>query len=144
METYREPSGKEAAPSGSAAPRGNSLLDRLAHRPVRTPAGVLLACGAGLLLIFGLDYVTPGEMHPEMLYALVILGGLWTRRAALILVLSLLTNVCIVLGYLLSPLTSSYWIALVNRGFAVILVWAVAALVYVIERTLDRLEGNRP
>ena len=87
MEMHRELAGREAAASGSAAPRGDFLLDRLAHRPVRTPAGVLLPCGAGLLLIFAADCLTPGELHPEMLYALVILGGLWLRRAALILVL---------------------------------------------------------
>jgi len=132
--------GREVAP-----PEPTFLLNSVVRHSL-SESTVLLACGGGLLLIFWVDWATPGDVHPEMLYALVVLGALWVRRPVVIVTLTVLTNALIVLGYLVSPLEGPYWIALVNRGFAVVLVWTVAALVYLIHKTLARLHecaGNR-
>jgi hypothetical protein len=46
---------------------------------------VLLGCLIASALIFAFDIVAPAAVAPHLLYGLVLLGSLWTRRTAVTL-----------------------------------------------------------
>lgn len=89
----------------------------------------------GALAIFAFDLATPNELAPEMLHAAVILGSLWMREPRRTAVLAALSTLLIILG---DP--SPAWVALLNHGLSILLVWVIALLVVGVHGFLTEIQ----
>ncbi|MCC7411033.1 MAG: PAS domain S-box protein [Gammaproteobacteria bacterium] len=105
--------------------------------PTATPGQVRLrpallagTCLAGAALIFAFDLVTPLGVADGMLYAGVVLLGLWHSDRRAVLVIAVIGSVLTGAGFVLSPPGGVPWMAAVNRLLALLAIWTTAVLAY--------------
>lgn len=121
-------------------------------RRSRHPVEVWLV-GVGGLACLGIlagDFLVPAGVAGGVLYALVVLIGLWISVRPYVLLAAVVGTVFTILGYVLSPSVSAPWVEVSNRGLALFAIWltygAVRSRVAATERlvrTTERLEEAR-
>jgi hypothetical protein len=80
-------------------------------------------------VIFTVDVLLfPVGVALGVLYVLPILVSLRSRQRTFVFAVAAGTSLLTVLGYLLSPTGGVPWMALVNRGLAVLAIWVIAVL----------------
>ncbi|MBF0156640.1 MAG: response regulator [Magnetococcales bacterium] len=91
-------------------------------------APLLIAVLIGLLLLL-LDLLLPLGSADGVLQVGVVLAGWWIPgRWRVVVLLALSASLMVILGYFLSPPGEvPAWVVLVNRGYALLSIWSVAA-----------------
>ncbi len=85
--------------------------------------GILLAADA-----FGLDLAWSPDLAIGLPYALVVVLGLWWTDRSYIITAAVVGSVLCLLGFYLSFSNDQLWMGVVNRGFAIFIIWMVALL----------------
>jgi two-component sensor histidine kinase len=93
----------------------------------------------GAAAIFAVDVTTPGELAPETLYGIVLLGSLWAGRPWVSLGLAAACTVFVGLGHIVYPAPVSLGVAVADRVFALLMIWVVTLLVLGVHGTLAQL-----
>ncbi len=81
---------------------------------------------AALFLVF--DLILPLGVAAGMPYVVVVLIGLFGRTPGLSYFLAILCTVLVAVGYLVSPAGGEPWVVFMNRGLAILSVWAIAIM----------------
>jgi len=92
----------------------------------RTPliiGGILLAVDA-----FGLDLALSPNYPTGVLYALVVVLGLWWTDRSYIIVAAIVGSVLCLPGFYFSVASEPLWLGIANRGIAIFVIWLVAIL----------------
>lgn len=87
--------------------------------------GILLAADA-----FGLDLWISPNFAIGVPYALVVVLGLWWRDRSYIITAAIAGSVLCLLGLYFSFSSDQLWMGVVDRGFAIIVIWLVAVLCF--------------
>lgn len=85
--------------------------------------GILLTADA-----FGLDLTWSPHLAIGVPYALVVVLGLWWKDRSYIFTAAIVGSLFCLLGLYFSFSSDQLWIGIANRGFAIFLIWMVAAL----------------
>jgi signal transduction histidine kinase len=94
----------------------------------RTPlilGGILLAADA-----FGLDLWMSPNFAIGVPYALVVVLGLWWTDQTYIITAAIVGSVLCLLGFYFSFSSDQLWMGVVDRGFAIFVIWLVAVLCF--------------
>lgn len=92
-----------------------------------------------LPLLFVFDRYLPMGVAVGVLYVLPVLLTQWSLPC-LTLTVSVLSSILIVLDISLSPPDTATWMAMFNRGFALLIVWLTAGVVYMRQRAERRIQ----
>ncbi len=95
---------------------------------LENPRLTTLAIALGAV-IFVLDLLTPLGVAVPMLYAGLVLLGLWSSRPPFAFVAAIIASILSIVGALISPPGGVVWIGLINRLMALAIIWATAFLV---------------
>ena len=87
--------------------------------------GILLAVDA-----FGLDLALSPDYPLGVLYALVVVLGLWWTDRSFIIVAAIVGTVLCLLGFYFSITGDPLWLRIANRGIAIFVIWLVAILCF--------------
>jgi anti-sigma regulatory factor (Ser/Thr protein kinase) len=87
--------------------------------------GILLAVDA-----FGLDLALSPNYPVGVLYALVVVLGLWWTDRTYIIVAAIVGSVLCLLGSYFSVASDPLWLEIANRGIAIFVIWLVATLCF--------------
>jgi PAS domain S-box-containing protein len=112
----------------------NATVERIKGRDI------ILVLG-GLLLMadaFGLDLALPLDLAIGVPYALVVLLGLWWPRRGYIYTAAVVGSALCLLGFYLSFPGGELGPALINRSFALLTIWMVAALCLFLKQAHDK------
>jgi len=85
--------------------------------------GILLAADA-----FGLDLVMSPDLAIGVPYALVVVLGLWWTNRSYIITAAICGSALCLLGFYFSFSSDQLWMGVVNRLFAIFVIWMVAVL----------------
>jgi len=101
---------------------------------------VLVAAALMAAATFTLDLFTPLGVAGGAPYTVLVLLGLWSRRAALLPILAGTATVLTILGGLLSPQGEVIWKGIVNRNLTILATWAIVILLLFYRKTQTVLE----
>lgn len=99
------------------------------HRVFGSRPRVALASIALLPVLFALDRYLPMGVAVGVLYVVPVLLTLWSPPG-LTLIVAILSSLLVVADVALSPSDTVTWMALLNRGFSLAIVWLTAVLVH--------------
>ena len=85
--------------------------------------------------VFVLDLLTPLGVAVPMLYAGLVLLGLWSSRPPFVFVAAIIASILSILGAIISPPGGVVWIGLMNRLMALAIIWTTAVIVVRYKRT---------
>lgn len=119
-------------------------MHRHARRRSRILNRTILAAVLTLLsaATLAFDLATTLGVASAVPYAVVALLACRLRNARWLLTIALLLSGLTLLGWYLSPAGGELWKAATNRGLALVIIWAVAALGWMWIRADGRLEDN--
>lgn len=114
--------------------------------PARTitprPAAAIVAAAALAAAVLAFDLLSPRGVADAMVYAALVLLGLWMPWRHASWVLAAIATVLTLLGYALSPPLGEEWIVLTNRALALVAVWTTAFLAQLQKAAWRRLEAD--
>ena len=117
-----------------------------AHRPTPFDPRALLVLSLGLLVFaFLIDCLLPAGYAMGTVYVGIGLVAFWLPWPRAIWGLAALTTVFVIVGYLLpvtTPFPEIVPSALINRGFAILVIWSATALARVHQRNLAALDES--
>lgn len=87
-----------------------------------------LALGVIAFIIFAIDLNLPPEVTNSSLYVGLILVGLLACNRNLIILGAFAGTILVVMGYLLSPIETEIWTALINRVISILLIWIATVI----------------
>jgi signal transduction histidine kinase len=87
--------------------------------------GILLAVDA-----FGLDLLLSGSVPIGVLYALVVVLGLWWTDRSYIITAAVAGTILCLLGFYFSSASNPMSLEIANRGIGIFVIWMVASLCY--------------
>ncbi|MBF0109957.1 MAG: PAS domain S-box protein [Magnetococcales bacterium] len=97
------------------------------HMP--EPSWILCSLTAGVALVVAvIDFLTPLGIADSVLYVGLVLLGRWFPKRKHIILLAVSATLLTIAGYFLSPPMENEWIAIVNRGFALLAIWTTALI----------------
>ncbi|MBF0582765.1 MAG: PAS domain S-box protein [Magnetococcales bacterium] len=106
----------------------------MVKRQIAVYAVAVFSAVVGLLL----DSMTPLGVADGVLFAIVLPFGWWAPgQGRIFILLALFSSFMVVLGYLLSPPGSATdWVVLINRGYALFVIWCMAIVLGIAKRFL--------
>ncbi len=101
--------------------------------------GILLAVDA-----FGLDLALSPNYPMGVLYALVVILGLWWTDRSYIITAAIVGSVLCLLGFYFSVAGDPLWLEIANRGIAIFVIWLVAILCFFHKKEkIEKLELSK-
>lgn len=113
---------------------------------LENPRLATLAVIAGAI-VFTLDLVTPLGVAIPILYAGLVLLGLWSPHPRFALAAASIATLLSILGFFFSPPGGVFWIGTANRLMALTIIWVTAIIVLRYKRaeqTTKTLRGLLP
>lgn len=100
----------------------------------------LAAALATLFLVF--DISIPLGTAGGILYVALVMLGIWFSHPRHVYALAIVGSAFTVIGYFLSSPDGAQWIAVVNRGFALAVIWLTATLIIARKQTETALRAS--
>ena len=99
-------------------------------KPIDRSVILTILCSIAGAAAFAVDVLLPPEVATGVLYAAVVLFGLWFPQRAAIPILAVASTAVAIAGLLVSPgpPLPEGWPVLTNRGFSLVGIWVVAFL----------------
>lgn len=104
--------------------------------------GVVVTATLLAVATFTIDLFTPLGVAGGAPYTVLVMLGLWSRRAALLPILAVAATLLTILGGLLSPHGGEVWKGAVNRTLTILATWAIVLLLFLYRRTQAALAGT--
>lgn len=114
-------------------------MSRITEKVQQWLVGILVVLAAA---VFILDLLTPLGVAVGVLYAALVLLSLWSPWPRLPLMVALGCTMLTILGFFLSASSGILWMAIANRGLALLSIWIIASLCLLhtrADRERDRL-----
>ncbi|HED12806.1 MAG TPA: response regulator [Gammaproteobacteria bacterium] len=96
----------------------------------KTSSIIIVAIIALATMLFTLDVILPLGVAGGVPYVLLVLSGLWLTGRLAVIYLAVLSSALTLWGFFLSPTGGIGWVVLVNRSYALLVVWAVAIVIW--------------
>jgi len=107
-----------------------TLLGRRLRAALATNTGFYASSTVAAAALFAFDVSLPLGVASDMLYAALVLLGLWSPRKRYIIVLAAVASSLAVLGFYFSSEGAAPWIGEANVELALVLIWAAAVITY--------------
>ena len=101
---------------------------------LKNPSLTTFAIALGVVL-FVLDLLTPMGVAIPMLYAGLVLLGLWSSHPSFAFVAASIATILCILGAIITPPGGVVWMGLANRLMALTIIWTTAVIVVRYKRT---------
>ncbi len=102
---------------------------------------LLTSALAGAIFLF--DLSLPLGVAGGVPYVVLVLIGLWFPEGKAVLWLAVAGSVLTIAGFFLSSPAGVHWMVLANRGLALFVIWATAALMYQRQQAVNQSRQNR-
>src|SRR5205809_943883 len=103
--------------------------------PASSRTGPLLAACVIALIVFLVDLVTPIGADIGVLYVIPVLLTAFTGSARVTFLAAAQASILTLVGAVLSPEATTFWIAAANRVTALLVIWTTTAILTRFERT---------
>lgn len=103
-------------PTHHARPRGG------------TPPSLYLACGLLMVVILGIDLVTPSGLAMGVPYIAAVLLSLWSPKRRFIVFTAIFCSAYTLVAVIHKPLGGELWAVLLGRALALFAIWVTALL----------------
>lgn len=119
-----------------------ATTNRLDVGIIRSEARLLVAAVLMAVATFTFDLFTPLGVAGGAPYTVLVLLGLWSRRASLLPILAGVATALTILGGLLSPQGEEIWKGIVNRNLTIMATWTIVLMLFYYRRTRTVLENT--
>jgi len=96
----------------------------------RTPLKMYIIAVAIAAAVFAFDLMAPLGVAGAVPYVILVLFGWWFQERSAVIFLATFASALTVLGYFLSPEGGTLWVVLNNRSYAIVVIWAVAIVLW--------------